>query len=212
MHPDPYSIAALDILPRLAGDDAPVMLDLRIAEDIAEHPIRLPAARRVPYRDLDTQIQLSAQRGAICICHKGRKISHGVAARLRAAGIDAVVLDGGVVGWRDLGLPVLEDAAEDLLVLPHDASPTEIFQAWAHHRFCAPWADVLRVPRGDVPGVIDRFDAAAPAALVSLATEPAMARMATMAEGDVIAAICAGATDTAHAFACCDAMFRGLHA
>ncbi|MEM7723720.1 MAG: hypothetical protein AAF376_15315 [Pseudomonadota bacterium] len=212
MHTDPSSISPTDVLHRLARANAPVMLDLRLAEDVAEHPVRLPASRAVPYLDIDTQRRLASARGAICICHKGKKISHGVAARLRAEGIDAVVLEGGVVGWQGLRLPVVGPSERDLLVLPHGATAPEMIGAWAHSRFSLPWAAVLRIPREEVPGVLDRFDAVVPGPLDAFATDPRLMQMSAMAEGDVMAAICAGAADTAQSFACCDAIFRGLPA
>lgn len=40
-----------------------------------------------------------------------------------------------------------------------DASPQEVFAAWATYRFVAPEAELIEVPRADLSGVCHRFAA-----------------------------------------------------
>ncbi len=46
--------------------------------------------------------------GAVVVyCVHGHEVSQGVCAALRAIGVDAAYLDGGIEGWRLAGLPVM---------------------------------------------------------------------------------------------------------
>lgn len=150
-------ISALDTLAALARADAPALLDIRLSEDVAEDPARLPGAIPVPFDDIERQRALAAPNGAIVICHKGLKLSAGVTARL---GARAWRLRGGHVGWTQAGLPTVTDVAPAVLALPLDACPDEALITWAALRFIAPRAALLEVPREDLDGVVARFGAA----------------------------------------------------
>lgn len=46
--------------------------------------------------------------GAVVVyCVHGHEVSQGVCATLRAIGVDAAYLEGGVEGWRLAGLPIV---------------------------------------------------------------------------------------------------------
>ncbi len=162
------TIQPIDVLARLAAPNAPIVLDIRLPDDLADDPTRLPGAVQIAFDDLQGQLNLSATRGAIVVCWKGLKLSAGATARLRSHGVDAVRMTGGHVGWRAEGLPVLSNAAPSRIALPLDASLPEALAAWACLRFDAPLAELLEVPRGDLPGVVDRFEATAPTSMPDL--------------------------------------------
>jgi hypothetical protein len=105
---------------------------------------------------------------SIIICKKGRKLSHGVAAHLRAMGKDAEVLEGGFEAWREAhGILVPADQ-----IPPRDATGRTIWVTrarpkidriacpWLIRRFVDPSAVFLFVPANEVSDVADRFNAA----------------------------------------------------
>jgi rhodanese-related sulfurtransferase len=67
----------------------------------------LPNARNIPVDAIDTRAgELKKDRPVIVVCQDGRSSTR-AAARLRAQGFAEVfILDGGLAGWRDAGLPV----------------------------------------------------------------------------------------------------------
>ncbi len=162
------TIQPIDVLARLAAADAPIVLDIRLPDDVADDPTRLPGAVQIPFDDLQGQLHLCATRGAIVSCWKGLKLSAGATARLRSHGVKALRMTDGQVGWRAAGLPVLSTVAPSRIALPLDASLPEALAAWACLRFDAPLAELLEVPRGDLPGVVDRFNATAPTSMPDL--------------------------------------------
>lgn len=154
-------LSPFDLLAGMAGPDAPTLLDIRLAEDVAEDPVRLPGAIPVAYDDTDQQAGLASVHGAVVICHKGLKLSAGVTARLRGRGVPAWRLQGGHMAWTDTRLPTMASDPPALLVLSLTASPDAVLRTWANLRFLAPHAELLEVPPSDVAGVMDRFDAIA---------------------------------------------------
>jgi rhodanese-related sulfurtransferase len=74
-------------LSRLVGlPDAPVLLDVRIDEDVAADPRLLPASGRRSHRDVADWAGAYAGRKVVVICQRGQKLSEGVAAWLRHEG------------------------------------------------------------------------------------------------------------------------------
>ena len=67
----------------------------------------LPTARSIPHSEIETLIPALQSRRAVVICARGRKLSEGAAALLRAGGISAEVLEGGHAAWRAADLPLL---------------------------------------------------------------------------------------------------------
>ena len=150
-------------LMRLIGtQDAPVLLDLRIAEDMAADAVLIPTARPLPY---DAVAPLAPDlRGShvVLICHRGRKISQGAAALLRLSGARAESLTGGMVAWREAGLPVIPASLAQnagLWVTRHRPKVDRIACPWLIRRFVDPAARVLFVPPADVVAVAEKFDA-----------------------------------------------------
>ena len=102
---------------RLIGTpDAPTILDVRTAEDIAALPRLIPGARLLPHDQIAT---LTVPPGrVITVCTKGKKLSEGAAAWLRSQGWQAEVLEGGALAWETVGLPMLP-----LSLLPPPGTP-----------------------------------------------------------------------------------------
>ncbi len=147
---------------RIGLPDAPVLLDLRIDEDFDANPRLLPGARRVPFLQVADLAPDLAERQVVTICHRGLKISHGAAALLRSAGVQAEVLEGGAVAWAEACQPMIP--AEALPQTSHwvtRARPKidRIACPWLIRRFIDPKAQFLFVPASEVPAVAEKFGA-----------------------------------------------------
>lgn len=208
--PSPFpALSPCECLLALASPTAPVLLDVRLPEDIAGFPATLPAARFAAYDDLDAHLALARGHGAIVICHKGLKISAGAVARLAARGVPAWRLTGGIVGWEAAGLPTIAiDAPRPArIAVPLDATPDEALTAWATMRFTAPEAELMEIPRSDLSGVCDRFAATLTAHL----TPPPLPGLdiQALARAPLLATLLAGCARPSDAFAALDLVFRG---
>lgn len=153
-------------LMRLLGTPAaPVVLDLCLPEDFAADPALVPTARRVSHEAIGTLLPGLAGRRVVCVCQRGRKVSHGAAAVLRAGGVAAEVLEGGAVAWRAADLPMVPIAAipeprrGTSWVTRHRPKIDRIACPWLIRRFVDPEARFLLVPPGEVRGVSERFGA-----------------------------------------------------
>ncbi len=82
----PIEISVSQLQRRIGLRDQPVVLDVRIAEDVAGDPRRLPASEWRDFRDAQQWASAYVDRDVIVICQKGLKLSQGVAALIRHAG------------------------------------------------------------------------------------------------------------------------------
>lgn len=156
-------------LSRLVGlPDAPVIIDVRIDEDAAADPVFLPASTRRDYRKVaEWSPAYASQRRVVVVCHKGLKLSEGVAAWLRHAGIAAEALEGGHQAWREAGgltfaaerLPPLGPSGGSVWVTRARPKIDRIACPWLIRRFIDPQAVFLFVAASEVEAVADRFGA-----------------------------------------------------
>lgn len=146
---------------RLIGTpDAPIILDVRLAEDRDADPFSIPTAQALDYRSAASFGP--TERRVVVVCHKGLKLSEGAAALLRSRGIAAEGLEGGHVAWRNEGLPVVPDALvakSNLWVTRHRPKIDRIACPWLIRRFIAPDARFLFVAPSQVLAVAERFSA-----------------------------------------------------
>ena len=150
------SIRADELLRRIGTPRAPLIADVRIAEDVSALPRSIPTAVAVDYRRIESL--KDETRPIVTVCHKGLKIGQGAAARLRAFGCEAVYLEGGFTGWHDAHLPTCRIAAgHGTWVLPATPTPKELAGTWVIRRFIDQSADILRVDRNETAAVAERF-------------------------------------------------------
>lgn len=92
---------------RMVNDQGAVLLDVRAGDEFAAG--HLPQARHIPVDDVARRAaELPNGKPIILYCATSRQAGKAAAA-LRAAGRDQVfVLDGGLNGWRQAGLPVVK--------------------------------------------------------------------------------------------------------
>ncbi|MEJ1161833.1 sulfurtransferase/chromate resistance protein [Prosthecomicrobium sp. N25] len=163
-----FGTISVDKLARLVGlPTAPVILDVRTHDAFDEDPRLIPAARRIGHEAARDRAAEFAGREVVVVCLHGRKLSHGVAAWLRHAGAEAVVLEGGFAAWAAAKLPLVPVArvpaadAQGRTVWVTRARPKidRIACPWLIRRFVDPRAVFLFVPPADVSDVADRFAA-----------------------------------------------------
>ncbi len=162
----PFGAVSADKLIRLLGSShAPLLVDVRVNEDVQADPFLLPASVRRDHRSVEHWAAEIRSASVVVICQKGKKLSEGVAAHLRLLGISAEVLEGGAIAWAEAGFPRLPVAA-----LPTDRGGTlwvtrnrpkidRIACPWLIRRFVDPFARFLFVSSSEVEAVAEKFDA-----------------------------------------------------
>ena len=165
--PAPNEITPAQLLRLIGTPDAPVIVDICIDPDFAEDPYLIPGSFRHFHDDIGDLKKRLAGRSCIVVCQRGLKLSQGLAARLRADGISAEYLLGGMYGWRDLpeapripfnALPPFQDGAT-LWVTRHRPKIDRIACPWLIRRFVDPNARFLFVAPDQVLAVAEKFDA-----------------------------------------------------
>ncbi|MGH2548485.1 MAG: chromate resistance protein ChrB domain-containing protein, partial [Thermomicrobiales bacterium] len=157
-----------DRLSKLIGTPkAPVILDIRTAEDFAADPRLIPGS--VPGTPDPAAIaREAAGRPVVVICHKGLKLSHGFAAYLRSEKIPADVLEGGFVAWSEAKLPLAaigklpkRDAKNRTHWVTRERPKVDrIACPWLIKRFVDPNAVFLFVQPSEVEAVGEKYGAA----------------------------------------------------
>ncbi|PZO02734.1 MAG: sulfurtransferase [Hyphomicrobiales bacterium] len=155
-------------LSRLVGlPDAPVIIDVRIPDDVAADPRILPNADHRAHEDVADWAGAYAGRRVVVSCQRGLKLSEGVAAWLRHQGIAAENLAGGFEAWRDAGnlllrsekLPPRDASGRTVWVTRTRPKIDRIACPWLIRRFVDREAVFLFVSPSEVAPVADRFGA-----------------------------------------------------
>lgn len=158
----PTEITPARLLRLIGTPDAPAIVDICLPEDLALDPWLVPGAFRRDWTDAAGLAERLADRRAVICCQKGRKLSQGVAAILRAHGIPAETLEGGQIAWRAAGLPSVRDGAVapgGLWVTRARPKVDRIAVPWLIRRFADQEARFLFVAPSEVAVVADRFGA-----------------------------------------------------
>ncbi len=159
---------SVDKLARLIGTPhSPVLVDVRPEDDFSANPRLIPSSMRRPHAKASDWAQEFTGRSAVVICRQGGKLSQGVAAWLRHAGVAADGLDDGFEGWCKANLPTVPTAKMPSLdpqgrtVWVTRARPKvdRIACPWLIRRFVDPRAVFLFVAPADVEAVAERFSA-----------------------------------------------------
>ena len=165
--PDTITIAQLS---RLIGTpDAPVIIDVRIPDDLAADPRVLPASHHRSHRDVTEWAPSYAGKSVTVVCQRGQKLSQGAAAWLRHAGAQAENLEGGFEAWVAAGgmldkpehLPKRDAQGRTIWVTRARPKIDRIACPWLIRRFIDPSAVFLFVAPPEVTDVADRFGATA---------------------------------------------------
>lgn len=163
-----FGMISPDKLFRLLGQPAaPVIVDVRLPEDLAADPRLIPTSLVRSHSTVADWVAALPEGPVVVSCLKGMKLAQGTAALLRHFGRQAEVLEGGFLGWAAAGLPLVALAA-----LP-DGLPPEgtlwvtrsrpkidrIACPWLIRRFIDPAAVFLFVQPSEVQAVAERFGA-----------------------------------------------------
>jgi rhodanese-related sulfurtransferase len=162
----PFGAISADKLFRLLGSSqSPLLVDVRIDEDVEADRMLLPAAVRRDHRIVEQWAPEIKSSSVVVICQKGRKLSEGVAAHLRLLGLSAEVLEGGTLAWAEAGLPRVPMAhlpthtGGTLWVTRNRPKIDRIACPWLIRRFVDPFARFLFVSPSEVDAVAERFGA-----------------------------------------------------
>jgi rhodanese-related sulfurtransferase len=165
--PAPSEITAAQLLRLIGVPGAPVILDVRTEEDVAQDPRAVPGSIRRDHRSVAAWAGELAGRAAVVVCRRGLKLSQGVAAWLRHAGAAAEALEGGFEAWAAAGAPLLrpdhipprDAAGRTVWVTRARPKVDRIACPWLIRRFVDPGAVFLFVAPSEVEGVAERFGA-----------------------------------------------------
>lgn len=149
------------LLPLIGAPNAPTLIDVCIDEDFALDPRLIPGAFRHPFAGIEGLAPALKSEEVIVICQKGLKLSQGAAALLRAHGVRAAALKGGMVEWARWNLPAIPATALPSNRIATAARPTDdnLAALWLIKRFAVPDAHILFVEADARDAVADRFEA-----------------------------------------------------
>ena len=147
-------------LMRLIGTpQCPVIIDFSIDEDFEASPFLIPTATRQAHKNIASIVPDLIGKQVVVICQKGKKLSHGATAVLRAHGIDAQVLDGDNAAWAKAAYPRVpsKNIQLNLWVTRHRPKIDRIACPWFIRRFVNPNATFLYVAPAEVLDVAKHF-------------------------------------------------------
>ncbi len=165
--PAPTTVTVQQFARRVGLPDTPVILDVRIPDDVAADPRTLPGAVARDFRKVAEWAGDFAGRDVVVVCQRGMKLSEGVAAWLRHEGIAAENLEGGFEAWAAAKLPLVkpdhvpkrDGRGRTLWVTRARPKVDRIACPWLIRRFVDPAAVFLFVAASEVAAVADRFGA-----------------------------------------------------
>jgi rhodanese-related sulfurtransferase len=162
-----YTSISPDKLSRLIGTGgAPALIDVRIDEDFAADPRLIPGAVRRSHLDVQDWASQMTGKSVVVVCNKGQKLSEGTAAWLRCGGIEAEVLEGGHLAWKQAELPTVpadkipkrDGRGRTVWVTRSRPKIDRIACPWLIRRFVDPSAVFLFVTPSEVEAVAERFE------------------------------------------------------
>lgn len=105
----PPSITAQTLQQQLSSPTPPVLLDVRRLSARQSNPAQIGNAQwQDPAQWLDWKDQIGTTQSVVLYCAHGHEIGQGLCATLRALGVDAHYLEGGISAWQAAGLPTRE--------------------------------------------------------------------------------------------------------
>lgn len=150
------SITSAALVAAVNSDQPPLLIDVRTRAAYFEAPDHVRGAlRRDPLRAADWATTLPASSCVVVYCAHGHEVSQGAAEALRAAGLRALYLEGGIERWRAEGggLASKPRGASTRWVTRERPKVDRIACPWLITRFIDPEAEFLYVPTPDVRSV-----------------------------------------------------------
>lgn len=204
--PGHNEISIDDLTPRIGTPHAPILIDVCIDEDFALDPRLVPGAVRHPFHTIETRAEALKNREVVIICQKGLKLSAGAAAILRAHGVRARHLAGGMVAWAAAGLPAIPANAlpAKRVVAPERPDAQMLASLWLIRRFADRDAEVIFAPDEMRDAIADRYQATAATGFGDMITQFSL----NLPQLNMIEAALSGKSPEAAGL---DAVINGLH-
>ena len=156
MERTPPSMPPSDLYARVGTASAPVIIDVRRPADFAKAGELITSAFHHPPDEVEKwRKDLPGGRQVVVHCVHGHQVSQNVAAALRAAGLDAVYLEGGIAGWIEQGFPTRRAIGPmpGKWVTRERPKIDRIACPWLIQRFIDPRAEFIYVPTKQVLAV-----------------------------------------------------------
>ncbi len=150
---DGQGISPHDLYIALGTGGAPVIVDVRRAQAFAADEVLIAGAGWRDPEDFGRWAALlPPARRVVVYCVHGHEVSQAAAAALRAAGVRATHLEGGIARWREEGLPTRRKHPDEprKWVTRERPKIDRIACPWLIRRFVAPDAEFLYVPTNRV--------------------------------------------------------------
>jgi rhodanese-related sulfurtransferase len=147
------SISPDALYDRLGTVAAPLLIDVRREPAFQAGETLIPGAiRRRPDEIDHWRTDLPQGKPVVVYCVHGHEVSQEAAATLRATGIEAAYLEGGIAGWAERGLPTRRriGTAGGSWVTRENPKIDRIACPWLVRRFIDPEAVFLYVPADQV--------------------------------------------------------------
>ena len=154
------SISPIDLYGQIGGAAAPVIVDVRPPGRNDDERLVVSAVRRSP-NDVEHWSREIA-RGCRVVVYGGSpdEVGKGLIAALRAAGVDAVSLEGGLPAWTDARLPTRRALGSTAKWVTRERPKIDrIACPWLISRFIDPGAEFIYVPTARVIEVARQIDA-----------------------------------------------------
>jgi len=144
-----FSISADALYHRLGSAASPIIVDVRRAPAFDDDDRMIVGAVRCPPDEIARWRRDQADaRPVVVYCVHGREVSQGAVDTLRALGIDAHYLAGGIAAWSEAGLPTRNNAAPAARrwVTRERPKIDRVACPWLIRRFVDPAAEFLYAP------------------------------------------------------------------
>jgi rhodanese-related sulfurtransferase len=164
MNETPHPVSAGDLYARLGTASAPVLIDVRLHDTfINDDKLIIGAFHRLPADVEHWRTELRSGRPVVAYCGGGGNSSQGVATALRAGGVEASYLQGGISGWKEQGLPTRKKLGrrDGKWVTREHPKIDRIACPWLISRFINPLAEFIYVPANEVSAVAKTREAIA---------------------------------------------------
>ena len=145
------AVSPIELKQRLAAFPPPTLIDVRRQPAFEQDPKVIPGAiRRLPEEVVNWADPLDPWRPIVVYCVRGHEVSQGAAAALRARGLDARYLAGGLEQWCAEGNATKPFAAPTRWVTRARPKIDRIACPWLIRRFVDPSAEFFYVPNAEV--------------------------------------------------------------
>ncbi len=155
------SVSAAELYAHLGTASAPMLVDVR-GQDVFDADDRqiIGAVHHAPEEVNRWSRELPTSRTIVAYGSHGGDVSQKVTNTLRAAGVKAAYLEGGISAWQEMKLPTrrkLRGRADNKWVTREHPKIDRIACPWLVSRFINPAAEFIYVPPDQVTAVADQI-------------------------------------------------------